>query len=146
MSSQETSTKKGTPQRRYPNYLFIHHDELPASPLLGPAQDKQRRCSPRLLTEQLKQTTFPHAPHAWSSKLSPYPSRSIITSPSLSPPASPVPQSSQFVGTMSDAKAGDGDDVDAAGDDANEFAELEGPGGRFQKLCSERCWQLCAWI
>lgn len=37
----------------------------PAQPL-GPAHARHRRCSPRLLIEQLKQTAFPHAPQAWA--------------------------------------------------------------------------------
>lgn len=97
-------------------------DNLPSRyHVLRPAHRRQRRCSPRFVTEQCEQTALRHAPQVWSES-KPYPSTSMA-SPELEP--SPVPQSSQL--------AGDG--ASAIGD---AVGTCRGPELMFQKLCSDR--------
>lgn len=80
------------------HHIIQKHDSpepQPTSPdPFLPAHCKHRLSSPKLLTEQLKQTYFPHAPHA---ALSAMKSTSI---PSPTPFPNPAPQSSQLEGAI----------------------------------------------
>lgn len=99
---------------------------MPPIQTLRPAHCRQRFCSPRLLTEQLKQTCLPQAPQAESST-APLPSTSI-SSPPLPPARRPLPQSSHSVGSSTGGVSMPGDELTELGSEP-----------MLQKRCSD-CW------
>jgi hypothetical protein len=69
-----------------------------------PAHTRHLGSAPRLLTEQLPQTTFPHATHPVAVAAS-YPKLSTSIIPSSAPPLTAAPQSSQSVWLFTRLKA-----------------------------------------
>lgn len=103
---------------------------MPPIQTLRPAHCKQRFCSPRLLTEQLKQTCLPQAPQAVCSAALLLSTSISSASASLSPARRALPQSSHSVGSSTGGVSMPGD----------ELAEL-GSEPMLQKRCSD-CWLL----